>query len=180
MNLRVFAGLVVSAMIVMPAGARQADTVDAATFLLAFRDGKADQFKGRTVTGSGRDFTGSAPKLNLVVGAAGDGASTTPVTTWDQFRAAQDARTTLLIALDAASFKRTTWPKREQPVDEYTFSGVFRGVSVTVPRTGSTSAAPDSGPCGGSLPPNVAVIGNSGTKTFHCIPVLEEATIQKR
>src|SRR5687767_15487228 len=132
---------------VRTAGRPQADTVDATVFLLAFREGHADQYKGKTIAGSGLDFNGSAPRLTLTVGAADADSKPAPVTTWEQFQVAQDARRTLIVALNAAAFHRTSWPRVGQPPDEYTFSGVFNGSTMTVPRVGSRSSAPDSGPC---------------------------------
>jgi hypothetical protein len=152
------------------------DTVDAATFLLAFRAGQADQYKGKTVTGSGLDFNGSAPQLALTVGAEGADKGAAPVTTWDQFLAAENARTTLIIALDAADFKRTSWPRRGQTPDAYTFSGVFNGKTMTASRPGS---GPDSGPCETAPPPNQIRV-SSGPRTYHCIPLLDSATALKR
>ena len=164
---------------VRTAGRPQADTVDAAVFLLAFRDGHADQYKGKTIAGSGLDFNGSTPRLMLTVGAAGANPPPAAVTTWEQFHAAQDARRTLIVALDAAAFRRTSWPRVGQPPDEYTFSGVFNGTTMTVPRMGSRSSAPDSGPCETPQPENRISVGNA-PRTVHCVPVLEQAVVQKR
>ena len=164
---------------VRTAGRPQTDTVDAAVFLLAFRDGHADQYKGKTIAGSGLDFSGSSPRLTLTVGAAGKDPQPAAVTTWDQFHAAQDARTTLIVALDAAAFHRTSWPRVGQPPDTYTFSGVFKGTTMTVPRMGSRSGAPDTGPCETPEPANQIRVGN-GPRTRHCVPVLEQAVVQKR
>jgi hypothetical protein len=151
------------------------DTVDAATFLLAFRAGQADQYKGKTVTGSGLDFNGASPRLVLTVGAESADKGAAPVTTWDQFLAAQNARTTLIIALDAPDFKRTSWPRRGQKPDEYTFSGVFNGKTMTASRPGS---GPDSGPC--ETPPANQIRVSSGPTTYHCVPQLDSATALKR
>ena len=171
--------VLVAVGMVRTAGQPQADTVDAGIFLLAFREGSAEQYKGKTIAGSGLDFSGATPRLTLTVGAASAGPPPAPVTTWEQFQTAQDARTTLIVALDAAAFRRTSWPRVGQPPDEYTFSGVFTGTTMTVPRMSSQSGAPDSGPCETTRPANQITV-SSGPRTVHCVPVLEQAVVQKR
>jgi hypothetical protein len=69
---------------------------------MAFRSGTADQFKGRTIAGTGLAFGVSKPPL-ITVGAAGNDKQVTPVTMWEQFTAAQNARTTVCYRPDHQS-----------------------------------------------------------------------------
>jgi len=100
-------------------GSTTLQSVDAATFALAVQQGRGDEYKGRIIAGTGADFHGSAPSLERTVGSAVADRKPKPVTTWDDFVAAQRARSTLVLSLDVAGFQRTSWPKRGQPPVEY-------------------------------------------------------------
>jgi len=157
-------------------GATAQQPVDAATFAAAVLQGRGDEYKGRTISGIGADFHGSSPSLELTVGSAAD-EPPKAISTWDEFIAAQRARTTLVVSLKVAGFQRTSWPKRGTPPALYEFTGVFNGTMKTIPRMGVPSDPHDSGPCPGSQP--TAGL-SSGPMSRHCVPVLDEAKIQIR
>src|SRR5262245_2098337 len=119
-HLFVLTGLVIALGAALgSASARNGSTtmqpVDAATFALAVLQGHGDDYKGRTITGTGADFHGSGPSLALTVGAAAADGPPTPVTTWGEFIAAQRVRTTLVVSLNVAGFRRTSWPRQDKP-----------------------------------------------------------------
>jgi hypothetical protein len=51
---------------------------------------------------------------------------------------------------------------------------------MTVPRMGSRSGAPDSGPCETPQPENLIRVGSAARTTQHCVPVVEQAVVQTR
>jgi hypothetical protein len=83
--------------------------VDAVAFAKAFQSGQADQFKNKQVSGTGVSFHGpitervadGSTRTSLVVtlGAVGADGRLTPLTSWDEFVAAERTRTTLVVAL---------------------------------------------------------------------------------
>lgn len=117
----------------------KAQAVDAAAFALAVHQGRAQEYKGRIVSGEGLDFHGSWPSLDLTVGSAAVDGQPKPLATWEEFLDAQRARTTLIVALNVAGFTRTSWPKRGTTPAAYGFSGVFNGTMKTIPRLGGPS-----------------------------------------
>src|SRR5262245_1275617 len=108
----------------VPRGQAQ-DSVDAATFALAFRDGKADQYKGRTIAGVGVQFGVSAPGALLTLGAAGDDKRLAPVTTNEEFRAAQTAHTTVQVIVSASEYSPSDRSHHASEAVVYAFTGVY-------------------------------------------------------
>jgi hypothetical protein len=181
--LMVFASfaVIVQSASVRPAAAVQgaaADPVDAATFALAFQQGRGEQFKGRVIRGVGLDFHGGMPFLIVTVGAVGSDQTPRVIKTWDEFVAAQNARTTLVLVLKAPSYQRTSWPRMGQPPAEVIFQGTFAGETMTVPRMGAQTMAPDSGPCPGENLGPGGFVGSGVPRTFQCVPVLNNVTVQ--
>ena len=167
---------VLAALVVLVAP-RQA-AVDAVTLAQAFRAGKADEYKNRRVTGTGINFHGAISEriadgttrtsLVITLGSAREGSPPAPLRTWDEFIAAERARTTLVVALSGANLPPPTDNKAAQT---YEFSGIYDGQVRTIARAGgSISTAPDSGPCKGEQPQGVV------EGTFYCAPLLVNAT----
>src|SRR5215203_3104299 len=83
--------------------------VDAVAFVTAFRAGAADQYKDRQITGTGVNFHGrveerladGATRTSLVMtlGSEVVDGKLQLLKTWDEFVAAERARTTLVVAL---------------------------------------------------------------------------------
>ena len=162
--------------------AHSQDSVDAAMFLTAFRSGTADQFKGRTIAGTGLAFGMSMPVL-ITVGAAADDKQVTPVTTWDQLTAAQNARTTLQVMISVADFDPTSMSADRQRPNQYSFSGVYNGRMRTTQRPEAPNGLPDTGPCPPQPgdPSNLLTISSSARPmTSYCVPLLESGTLQKK
>jgi hypothetical protein len=148
--------------------------VDAVTFAKAFKAGQADQYKNRQVSGSGVSFHGTirervadgSTRLSLVVtlGAVDADGQLTPLKTWDEFVAAERARTTLVVALTGPDLPAAP----AEPVS-LTFSGVYDGQVRTImrpPQAGGGSSAP----CPGEEAREAAP-GNA----FHCAALLSGA-----
>jgi hypothetical protein len=132
--------------------------VDAVTFALAFRDGKADQYKNKQITGSGVSFHGpiqerigdgsTRTSLVITLGSAASQGQLTVIKTWDEFVAAERGRTTLVVALSGPNLPAT---KNPEPM-AYEFSGVYDGQLRTIMRVpqrrrtrpGRTAALPGS------------------------------------
>lgn len=150
--------------------------VDAVAFARAFRAGTADQYRNQQVRGSGVNFHGAVAEriadgttrtsLVITIGAVRDGA---PVLTktWDEFVAAERARTTLVVALSGSNLPV---PSGTTP-QTYEFAGVYDGQVRTIMRVpqASDSTTPDTGPCKGEQP---RVEGGG----FYCAPLLVSAT----
>src|SRR5215471_13404150 len=78
--------------------------VDAVTFSLAFRAGKADQYKNKQITGVGTNFHGAISEriadgstrtsLVITLGAVDPSGKLKLLSTWDDFVAAERARAT--------------------------------------------------------------------------------------
>ena len=151
--------------------------VDGVPFAVAFRAGAADQYRNQQVRGTGVNFHGAIteriadgttrPSLVITVGAVRESAPPTLVRTWDEFVAAERARTTLVVALSGASLPA---PAAGTP-QTYEFSGVYDGQVRTIMRVpgAEDSTTPDSGPCKGEQPR-----GSGGS--FYCAPLLVSAT----
>jgi hypothetical protein len=150
--------------------------VDAVVFARAFRAGHADQFRNQQVRGSGVSFHGAVTEriadgstrtsLVITIGAARDDAPVL-IKTWDEFVAAERARTTLVVALSGSSLPV---PSGNTP-QSYEFAGVYDGQVRTIMRVpqASDSTIPDSGPCKGEQP-------RGGGGSFYCAPLLVSAT----
>jgi hypothetical protein len=150
--------------------------VDAVPFAVAFRGGAADQYRNQQVRGSGVNFHGAIAEriadgttrssLVITVGALREGATPALIKTWDEFVAAERARTTLVVALSGADLPV---PAAGTP-QTYEFSGVYNGQVRTIMRVPAAedSTTPDSGPCKGEQP--------RGSGSFYCAPLLVSAT----
>ena len=118
--------------------------VDAVPFARAFRAGKADQFRNQQVRGSGVSFHGAVTEriadgttrssLVITLGADRDNAPVL-VKTWDEFVAAERARTTLVVALSGAALPV---PSGTTP-QTYVFAGVYDGQVRTIMRVPQAS-----------------------------------------
>jgi len=151
--------------------------VDAVTFATAFHGGTADQHKNKQISGTGVSFHGAIPEviadgskrtsLVMTLGRAGD-ARPGLLKTWDEFVAAETARTTLVVALSGPELPS---PPASGPTT-YEFTGVYDGQVRTIMRApgsgGSTER--DSGPCPGEQPRLIE--GGTG---FYCAPLLTGA-----
>ena len=172
-----FASLLSFAVSSVPRAAPQ-ESVDAATFALAFRAGKADQYKGRTIAGSGLQFGQFYPGVLVTIGAAGDDGRVTPITTRDQLTAANNARATLQILVTGADVQPT--PPRGAAAYEpvaYTFTGVYNGHMRTAMRPRTPDDAPDTGVCPDQ--PAGLTAHTSEPMTEYCVPMIESGTVQK-
>ena len=162
---------------------RQA-AVDAVALAQAFRAGRADQYKNRQVTGTGVNFHGGLPEriadgttrtsLVITVGSAREGAPPALIKTWDDFAAAERARTTLVVALSGTNLPV---PAAGAGPQTYEFSGIYDGQVRTVlrlpqQRDASTPIAPDIGPCKGES----AATQIDAAVSFYCAPLLVNAT----
>ena len=155
--------------------------VDAATFALAFRDGKADQYKNKQISGSGMSFHGpiqerigdgsTRTSLVITLGSAAPQGQLTVIKTWDEFVAAERGRTTLVVALSGPNLPAT---KNPEPMF-YEFSGVYDGQLRTIMRVpqAADAAGKDSGPCPGEAPRQAGAPGGG----FYCAPLLTGATV---
>jgi hypothetical protein len=165
----------------VPLAHRQDAPVDAGTFAVAFQAGTADQFKGRIIAGTGYAFGMSAPAVLITVGAAGDDTPVTPVTTLEQFTAAENARTTLQVMVSVAGFDPRSMSADRRHPNAYAFSGVYNGRMRTVGRPQAPNGVPDTGACPAQPddPPTMRVV-TSGPTTFHCVPLIESGTLQPK
>jgi len=155
--------------------------VDAVTFGLAFRAGTAGQYKNRQISGTGMNFHGAireriadgSTRTSLVVtlGAADPDGKLTLIRTWDDFVAAERARTTVVVALSGPNLPAPA-ATSPSPLD---FSGVYDGQVRTIVRVPQASDAtiPDSGPCPGEQPRQAGA-------SFYCAPLLTGATAHLR
>jgi hypothetical protein len=166
--------------------------VDAAAFALAFRAGRADEFKNKQISGAGTSFHGAIAEriadgstrtsLVITLGSAGRDGKLTPLNAWDDFVAADRAHTTVVVALSGPNLPV---PLASGPT-VYEFSGVYDGQVRTIARApldpsssvgnqGSSSVgqgfSPDSGPCPGEKPREQSQSGG-----FYCAPLLTGAT----
>ena len=149
--------------------------VDAVEFTRAFRAGAADRFRNQQVSGRGVNFHGTVSEriadgttrtsLVITLGVDRDGPPVL-VKTWDEFVAAERARTTLVVALSGANLPV---PSGTAP-QTYEFSGVYDGQVRTIMRVpqAADSPTPDSGPCKGEQP-------RSDGGRFYCAPLLVSA-----
>ena len=152
--------------------------IDAVTFATAFQAGQADPYKHRQVSGTGMSFHGpireriadGSTRTSLVVtlGAMPAGGELTLLKTWDDFVAAERARTTLVIALSGPDLP----PVPSQPVG-LRFSGVYDGQVRTIPRVPQAGEAgnADSRPCAGEQAHDA-----DSKASFYCAPLLTGAT----
>ena len=152
--------------------------VDGLQFALAFRAGAAAQYRNQQVRGSGVNFHGAITEriadgttrstLVITVGADRESALPALVKTWDEFVAAERARTTLVVALSGANLPV---PAAGTP-QTFEFSGVYDGQLRTIMRVPAAedSTTPDSGPCKGEQP--------RGAGSFYCAPLLVSATAE--
>jgi hypothetical protein len=158
--------------------------IDAVSFALAFRAGKADEFKGRQIGGVGTSFHGAiterladgSTRISLVMtlGAADTRGKLTPLATWDDFVAAERARTTLVVAISGPNLP----PPPTSGPTVYEFSGVYDGQVRTIaraPQAVDVPGASDPGPCPGEQPR-----GAAQTSGFFCAPLLTGATAMIR
>jgi hypothetical protein len=154
--------------------------IDAAAFAIAFRDGKADQYKNKRIAGSGVSFHGAIKEriadgstrtsLVMTLGTADPQGRLTPIKTWDEFVAAERARTTVVVALSGANLPS---PMAQEPA-AYSFSGVYAGQVRTIMRVPEAADAPGADrPCPGEGPPPA----NQGAGAFYCAPLLTAATV---
>ena len=154
--------------------------VDAPAFALAFRAGKADRFKNMTVRGAGTSFHGAITErladgstrtsLVMTLGAVEPDGKIAPLKTWDDFVAAERARTTVVVALSGPDLP----PPPTPGPTVYEFSGVYDGQVRTVarvPQAADASGVADAGPCPGEQPR-----GTAGDGSFYCAPLLTGAT----
>ena len=165
-----------AAVVALVAGGSRPE-VDGVPFALAFRAGTADQYRNQQVRGTGVNFHGSITEriadgttrtsLVITVGAVREGAPPTLLRTWDEFVAAERARTTLVVALSGANLPV---PAAGTP-QTYEFSGVYDGQVRTIMRVPGSedSTTPDNGPCKGEQP-------RGGGGSFYCAPLLVSAT----
>jgi hypothetical protein len=153
--------------------------VDAVAFAKAFQSGQADQFKNKQVSGTGVSFHGpitervadGSTRTSLVVtlGAVGADGRLTPLTSWDEFVAAERTRTTLVVALSGPKLPDVP----AEPVT-LTFSGVYDGQVRTImrpPQAAAAGGAAETGPCPGEGARDAA-----SKAAFHCAPLLTGAT----
>jgi hypothetical protein len=153
--------------------------VDAVTFALAFRDGKADQYKNKQISGSGVSFHGpiqeriadgsTRTSLVITLGSADPQGKLAPIKMWDEFVAAERARSTVVVALSGPNLPAA---KSQEPM-VYDFSGVYDGQVRTIMRVpqAADSTAQDTGPCPGE---QTRQPGQGGG--FYCAPLLTAAT----
>jgi hypothetical protein len=154
--------------------------VDATAFALAFREGKADQYKNKRITGSGVSFHGAVKEriadgstrtsLVITLGSVDPQAGLKPIKTWDDFVAAERARTTVVVALSGPNLPT---PVSQEP-SAYSFNGVYDGQVRTIMRVPQAADAPGADrPCPGEEPRPA----NQGAGAFYCAPLLTGATV---
>jgi len=150
--------------------------VDAVVFAKAFRAGQADRYNNRQVSGAGVSFHGpikervadGSTRLSLVValGAIAPDGQLRPIRTWEEFVAAERARTTLAVALSGPDL-----PSVPAEPTALTFSGVFDGQVRTIMHPPQAAGSSDTGPCPGEGPRTSA-----SESSFQCAPLLTGAT----
>jgi hypothetical protein len=154
---------------------------DAVAFALAFRAGRADTFTGEQISGVGTSFHGpiaerladGSTRTSLVmtlgaVDSADPKGKMLLLDTWDEFVAAERARTTLSVALSGPDLPA---PPTSAPA-VYEFSGVYDGQVRTVPRAAAAGQTPGPDrPCPGEQPRDGA-----SDAPFYCAPLLTGAT----
>ena len=167
---------VLAGVVALVAGGSRPE-VDAVPFATAFRAGAADQYRNQQVRGAGVNFHGSITEriadgttrtsLVITVGAVRESAPPALIKTWDDFVAAERARTTLVVALSGANLPVPA----PGPPQTYEFSGVYDGQVRTIMRVpgAEDSTTPDTGPCKGGQP-------RGGGGSFYCAPLLVSAT----
>jgi hypothetical protein len=155
-----------------------APDVDAVAFANAFKAGQADQYKNKQVSGTGVSFHGAIPEkiadgstrtsLVVTLGAVPSGGQLTLLKTWDEFVAAERARTTLVVALSGPNLPDVP----AQPA-AIRFSGVYDGQVRTIMRLPQSGRGPadDSGPCPGEQARDA-----NASAVFYCAPLLTGAT----
>ena|SRR5688572_10979797 len=153
--------------------------VDAVAFALAFKAGSAAQYKNKQIAGRGLSFHGGIQEriadgstrtsLVITLGAAGPDGKLAMLKTWDEFVAAERARSTVVVALSGPNLPV---PPAQGPV-AVDFSGVYDGQVRTVMRAphAADSAIADTGPCPGEQP-----LAADAKGSFHCAPLLTGAT----
>ena len=154
-------------------------SVDALTFVQAFRAGSADQYKNRVIAGTGMNFHGavnergadgtSRPWLVMTLGAEREGAAPSVLKTYDEFVNAERNRTTIVVAL---SGRELPPPPDGAGPQRYEFSGIYDGQVRTIIRVPQAlkGIKDDPGPCKGEH----ALDGVQGS--FYCAPLLVNAT----
>jgi hypothetical protein len=154
--------------------------VDAVIFAQAFKAGSAAQYKNKQIAGSGLNFHGGIQEriadgstrtsLVITLGAAGPDGKLAVLKTWDDFVAAERARSTVVVALSGPNLPV---PPAQGPVT-VDFSGVYDGQVRTVMRAphAADSAVADTGPCPGEQPR----LEGAAKGSFHCAPLLTAAT----
>ena len=169
---------VLAGVVALVAGGARPE-VEAVPFAVAFRTGAADQYRNQQVRGTGVNFHGTIteriadgttrPSLVITIGAVRESGLPALVKTWDEFVAAERARTTLVVALSGANLPV---PAAGTP-QTYEFSGVYDGQVRTIVRVPAAedSTTPDTGPCKGEQPR-----GSGGS--FYCAPLLVSATAE--
>jgi hypothetical protein len=150
--------------------------VDVVALAKAFQAGQADQYKNKQVSGTGVSFHGAvkeriadgSTRTSIVVtlGAIAPDGQLMPLKTWDDFVAAERARTTLVVALSGPDL-----PELPREPATLTFSGVYDGQKRTIMRPPQAAGGADSSPCPGEEPRDAASSGS-----FHCAPLLTGAT----
>lgn len=168
----------VAGIVLLVAGASPPRDVDAVTFAQAFRAGDADRYRNTQISGTGTSFHGTVTErvadgttrrsLVVTLGAAAPDGRVTLLNAWDDFVAAERARTTLAVALSGPDLPSVP----SQPAG-IKFSGVYDGQVRTimrVPQAGD-SASSDSGPCPGERAPQADV-----RASFYCAALLTGAT----
>lgn len=157
---------------------------DAVTLALAYRAGHADLYKNKQISGTGTSFHGAIPEriadgstrtsLVITLGAADSDGKLTLIKTWDDFVAAERARTTVVVGLSGPNLP--TAPA-SSPAN-YDFSGVYDGQVRTIMRVpqAADSTVPDSGPCPGEQPQRA----QQSRASFYCAPLLTAATATPR
>jgi hypothetical protein len=151
--------------------------VDAVAFARAFRDGQADQYRMKQISGTGVSFHGAIDErvadgstrrsLVITLGAASGEAPLSPIKTWNEFVEAERARSTLVVALSGPDL-----PAMSPEPATVRFSGVYDGQVRTIMRVPqASSSATDSGPCPGERP-----VPPDANASFYCAPLLTGAT----
>ena len=109
--------------------------------------------------------------LIMTLGSTGPDDKLIAIRSWDDFVAAERARTTLVVALSGPNLPA---PDRDARPATYSFAGVYDGQVRTVVRVpqAADSNAPDAGPCPGEQPR--APAPSSGG--FYCAPLLTGAS----
>lgn len=128
--------------------------VDVVTFLVAFQEGKADQYLGLQVKGAGREFSnyimgiGEQGPLTITVGTIDSAGQVVLLDNWENWSDAEAAgQKMLMLELQGASVERKQ-PDVSDPAlmfPTYEFSGRYNGATTTkmqlVFKTGEQPAA---------------------------------------